>query len=398
MVYGKKSIHPIKSSIEAGRGQCSHEELAIFGLDYRQVWNQPRLPQIVAAKVPPWWLRRTARHETQRETPQSAKAKAYKRNERNRTPQGRERVPESGECLPKKIKGPRPGRKCRDVRYRAQVVHELSAEYALKQLLKASGQSRSTYYYHLKQRRDRYADERSRVKAVHAQNRGRYGYRRIVAQLRNEGYAINRKTVYRLMKEEGLKNVRRRCKYRSYKGEVGKTAPNRIKRDFNTKAPNRKWTTDVTQINIGMDKCYLSPILDMYNGEIVSYTISDHPDLKMVMDMLDRAFAQGRVWNRLILHSDQGWHYQHAIYQKSLKDHKIIQSMSRKGNCLDNAMMENFFGVMKSELLYPNTFQSMDHFKQELRKYIEYYNNDRIKLRLNGMSPVQYRTHNAVLS
>ncbi len=118
----------------------------------------------------------------------------------------------------------------------------------------------------------------------------------------------------------------------------------------------------------------------------------------MVMDMLDRAFAQGRVWKRLILHSDQGWHYQHYGYQKSLKDHKVMQSMSRKGNCLDNAMMENFFGIMKSELLYPNTFQSMDHFKQELRKYIEYYNNDRIKLRLNGMSPVQYRTHNAVLS
>ena len=239
---------------------------------------------------------------------------------------------------------------------------------------------------------------RKRIKAIHAQNKGRYGYRRIVAQLRNEGYAINHKTVYRLMKEEGLKNVRRRCKYRSYKGEVGKTAPNRLKRNFNTKAPNRKWTTDVTQINIGMDKCYLSPILDMYNGEIVSYTISDHPDLKMVMDMLDRAYAKKRTWKRLVLHSDQGWHYQHAIYQKSLKDHKIIQSMSRKGNCLDNAMMENFFGIMKSELLYPNTFRNMDHFKQELRKYIEYYNNDRIKLRLNGMSPVQYRTRNAVLS
>ena len=192
--------------------------------------------------------------------------------------------------------------------------------------------------------------------------------------------------------------MRKRCKYRSYKGEVGKTAPNRLKRNFNTKAPNRKWTTDVTQINIGADKCYLSPILDMYNGEIVSYAISDHPDLKMVLDMLDGAFTQGRNWKRLILHSDQGWHYQHAIYQKSLKDHKVIQSMSRKGNCLDNAMMENFFGIMKSELLYPNTFRDMDHFKQELRKYIEYYNNDRIKLRLNGMSPVQYRTHNSVLS
>ena len=200
------------------------------------------------------------------------------------------------------------------------------------------------------------------------------------------------------MREELLKNVRKRNKYRSYKGEVGKTAPNIVNRDFSTTGPNQKWTTDVTQINIGMDKCYLSPILDMYNGEIVSYTISDHPDLRIVMEMLDRAYAAREVKAGLMPHSDQGWHYPHCGYHKSLKDHNIVQSMSRKGNCLDNAMMENFFGIMKSELLYPNTFQSMDHFKQELRKYIEYYNNDRIKLRLNGMSPVQYRTHNSILS
>ncbi|SHK87221.1 Transposase InsO and inactivated derivatives [Fibrobacter sp. UWEL] len=260
------------------------------------------------------------------------------------------------------------------------------------------GMARSTFFYHLRQKPDRYAGERKRVKAIHAENKGRYGYRRIAAQLRNEGFKINHKTVYRLMKEMGLKNVRKTCRYRSYKGEVGKTAPNRLNRNFSTGAPNRKWTTDVTQINIGNEKCYLSPILDMYNGEIVSYTISDRPNLQMVMDMLDKAYAKGYKWKRLILHSDQGWHYQHADYQQSLKDHKIIQSMSRKGNCLDNAMMENFFGIMKSELLYPNTFRNMAHFKQELKKYIEYYNNDRIKLRLKGMSPVGYRTHNSVLS
>jgi transposase InsO family protein len=257
---------------------------------------------------------------------------------------------------------------------------------------------RSTYYYNLRKRPDRYADERTRIKSVHAENRGCYGYRRIDDQLRKEGFTINHKTIIRIMREENLKNVRKRSKYRSYKGEIGKVAPNILNRDFTTTGPDQKWATDVTQINIGMDKCYLSPVLDMYNGEIVSYTISDHPDLKMVMDMLGKAFAKGRTRRGLILHSDQGWHYQHAIYQKSLRDHEIIQSMSRKGNCLDNAMMENFFGIMKSELLYPNTFRDMNHFKAELRKYIEYYNNDRIKLRLKGMSPVQYRTHNTVLS
>lgn len=169
------------------------------------------------------------------------------------------------------------------------------------------------------------------------------------------------------MREENLKNIRKRSKYSSYRGESSKVAPNILNRDFSTTGPDQKWATDVTQINIGMD-------------------------------MLGKALAKGRTRNGLILHSDQGWHNQHAIYQKSLRDHEIIQSMSRKGNCLDNDIMENFFGIMKSELLYPNTFMDMDHFKAELRKYIEYYNNDRIKLRLKGMSPVQYRTHNTVLS
>lgn len=195
------------------------------------------------------------------------------------------------------------------------------------------------------------------------------------------------------MKEEELRNVRKRCKYRSYKGDVGKTAPNIINRDFTATGPNQKWATDVTQINIGLEKCYLSPILDMYNGEIISYTISDHPDLRMVMSMLDKALEQGLAYNKLILHSDQGWHYQHYNYQRKLQEHDIIQSMSRKGNCLDNAMMENFFGLMKNELLYVNDFDSIDDFIAQLNEYIWWYNNKRIKLRLNGMSPVQYRAH-----
>ena len=130
----------------------------------------------------------------------------------------------------------------------------------------------------------------------------------------------------------------------------------------------------------------------MYNGEIISYTISDRPDLHMVMSMVNSAIKRTKPKEGLVLHSDQGWHYQHMQYQLTLKRNGIIQSMSRKGNCLDNAMMENFFGIMKSELLYLQEFKDMDHFKQELRKYIRYYNNDRIKLRLKGKSPVQYRT------
>ena len=195
------------------------------------------------------------------------------------------------------------------------------------------------------------------------------------------------------MKQMGLQPKHRKRHYNSYKGEVGKVAPNILERDFKANKPDQKWTTDVTQINIKEHKIYLSPILDMFNGEIISYTISHSPNLKMVVTMLNKAFSKHKNLTGLLMHSDQGWHYQHARYQKMLLDHNIKQSMSRKGNCLDNAMMENFFGLMKNELLYVNDYESIEDFEKDLRKYILWYNNKRIKLRLKGMSPVQYRAH-----
>ena len=194
------------------------------------------------------------------------------------------------------------------------------------------------------------------------------------------------------MQDMNLKSQIRRVKYRSYRGEVGKTAPNILNRDFEALRPNEKWATDVTEFKVADRKAYLSPIIDMFNGEIIAYTISDRPDLKMVMDMMHSAKRKIKDTSGVMLHSDQGWHYQHMQYQQTLKKYGITQSMSRKGNCLDNAVMENFFGIMKTELLYLQEFSNMEVFKRELRKYINYYNNDRIKLKLNGKSPVQYRT------
>ena len=194
------------------------------------------------------------------------------------------------------------------------------------------------------------------------------------------------------MQEMSLKSQIRRVKYRSYRGEVGKTAPNILNREFEASRPNQKWATDVTEFKVADRKAYLSPIIDMFNGEIIAYTISDRPDLKMVMDMMHSAKRKIKDTSGVMLHSDQGWHYQHMQYQQTLKKYGITQSMLRKGNCLDNAVMENFFGIMKSELLYLQQFSDMEVFKRELRKYINYYNNDRIKLKLNGKSPVQYRT------
>ena len=254
--------------------------------------------------------------------------------------------------------------------------------------------ARSVFYYHLKRLKaaDKYAQEKEMIKSIFHEHKGRYGYRRVTAEMRNRGFVINHKTVQRLMGEMCLKSKIRQVRYRSYKGEVGRIAPNIIARDFAADAPNRKWATDVTQINIGATKLYLSPILDMFNGEIISYNLSKSPNLEQIYDMLDKAFAKFDNLDGLILHSDQGWQYQHWGYRQRLAEHHITQSMSRKGNCLDNAMAENFFGIMKSELLYAEKFKSPEAFMKALDEYIDYYNNKRIKSRLKGKSPVQYRT------
>ena len=254
--------------------------------------------------------------------------------------------------------------------------------------------ARSVFYYHIKRLKagDRYTDEKENIKSIFHEHKGRYGYRRITAEMRNRAFVINHKTVQRLMRALGIKRKIRKVRYRSYKGEVGKIAPNLINRNFTANAPNQKWATDVTQINIGSTKLYLSPILDMFNGEIVSYNISRSPNLEQIYDMLDKAFEKYDDLGGLIIHSDQGWQYQHYEYRKRLAEHHIVQSMSRKGNCLDNAMAENFFGIMKSELLYAEKFESPEAFIKALHEYIDYYNNKRIKSRLKGKSPVQYRT------
>ena len=193
------------------------------------------------------------------------------------------------------------------------------------------------------------------------------------------------------MKQLGLVCCVRIKKYHSYKGEVGKIAPNLLNRDFYAQKPNEKWVTDVTEFSLFGKKLYLSPILDLHSGYLVSYTISERPVLSMVTDMLNKAFINIPDNTNLILHSDQGWQYQHKQYQRMLRNKGIRQSMSRKGNCLDNAVMENFFGILKSELLYLQKFESMEQFKHELEDYLDYYNNRRIKTKLKGLPPAIHR-------
>ena len=258
-------------------------------------------------------------------------------------------------------------------------------------MLKAAGMARSTFYYRLSERTDKYASVKDQIRRIYDKNKGRYGCRRVWQALRVAGLVINRKTVARLMHSMSLFGVTPKRHYHSYKGDVGKIAPNTLNRNFTAAGPYEKLTTDISQFVINGVKLYLSPILDMWNGEIISYTISRSPNMALVMKMLKKAFrCMGIAASGALLHSDQGWQYQHAQYQLALKEHGIIQSMSRKGNCLDNSVMENFFGLLKNEFYYVNHFDDEQTFLKGLAEYIKYYNNDRIKLRLS-MSPVQYR-------
>ena len=266
-------------------------------------------------------------------------------------------------------------------------------------MLQLSGLARSTFYYYLKHlNTDKYKCEKQEIQEIYNTNKGRYGYRRITIAMRNKGYVINHKTVLKLMNSLGLKGKQRKNgKYHSYKGEVGKVADNLLNRDFSAIKPFEKITTDVTQFNVCDEKVYLSPVLDLFNNEIVSYSISTSPNLEQVREMLNGLFEKLPDDATPIFHSDQGWQYQHAEYQRLLAEHNIIQSMSRKGNCMDNGAMENFFGRLKVEMFYGEKFESVNAFIDELKKYIYYYNNERISLKLKGMSPVQYRTHSQAI-
>ena len=273
------------------------------------------------------------------------------------------------------------------------MIQKLRRTFPLALLLSIAQLSRSTYYYHVKHQAepDKYSKAKEELTFVYHENKGRYGYRRITIELRCRGLVLNHKTVQRLMKELGLVCRVRMKKYKSYKGEVGQVAPNLLQRNFEAAKPNQKWVTDVTVFSLFGQKLYLSPILDLCSRDIVSYALSDKPVLSMVTRMLDKAFARISDSTDLILHSDQGWQYQHKQYQRMLKDKGIRQSMSRKGNCLDNAVIENFFGLLKSELLYLQNFLSMVHFKAELVDYLDYYNTRRRKAKLEGLPPAVHR-------
>ncbi|WP_302018251.1 IS3 family transposase [Klebsiella pneumoniae] len=304
---------------------------------------------------------------------------------------GRTALSAGRECLSKKVESLGSERKKWQ---KALIISELRHEHALRDLLRAAGMSRSTWYYNMNalKQGDRYAGLKENIRKIYHYHKGRYGYRRITLALRKQGLRINHKTVQRLMAELSLRSVIRAKKYRAWKGRTGEAAPNILSRNFGASKANEKWVTDVTEFPVPGKKLDLSSVLDLFNREVIAYSLSERPVMEMVNTMLDGAFPKLRPGDAPLLHSDQGWHYRMRSYQERLKAHGMTQSMSRKGNCLDNAVMENFFGTLKSECFYLREFRSVSALRKAVEDYIHYYNNERISLKLKGLSPVEYRT------
>jgi putative transposase len=256
------------------------------------------------------------------------------------------------------------------------------------------GLAPSTFYYHRNKpiAADAYIKVRPVLCEIFDRAYRSYGYRRVRFVLASKhNMHLSGKTVLKLMHQENRICQVRRRKYRSYQGQVGLAAPNLLDRDFFASTPNSKWVTDVTEFVVLGQKHYLSPVIDLFNGEVITYQLGSAPALGLVTTMLDKALATIDKQTKPMIHSDQGWHYRHIAYRNALQSRGLAQSMSRKGNCLDNAVAENFFGHFKEEFLRQATFASLGQFKNELETYIHWFNNDRIRLKLKGLSPVDYR-------
>jgi len=278
---------------------------------------------------------------------------------------------------------------------KVQALIALKADFPLPVLLQAAALARSTFFYH--QARIQGPDPQEAIKAavteIFEKNHGRYGHRRVHTEMVKQGWTVAKKTVLKLMRSLDLVcKVRRKKRYNSYQGGQGRVAPNVLNREFEADAPNRKWVTDVTEFSVGDRKLYLSPVMDLFDRQIISYSISPSPNLELTNNSLRQALTCLEDNQQPLVHSDQGFQYQHVSWRKLLQEAGASQSMSRKGNCYDNAVMENFFGHLKEELFHHVRYLSTDALAAALHEYIRWYNTERISTKLKGLSPVQYRT------
>ncbi|WP_234970064.1 IS3 family transposase [Treponema berlinense] len=276
-------------------------------------------------------------------------------------------------------------------------MRELRSGYNLNRLLKYFNMGRSTFYENLKPQKDKYKEIKSEILDIYYKSNRRKGYRWITSDLKKLGYNINHKTVLRLMQRLGIKSVVRAKKYSSFTGSVSGTAVENIPgRDFSTTEINQKWTTDVTEFKVCGKRVYLSGIMDMHSKELIAHTVGFSPNMKLIMRMIKLAYRKTGNPKNVIIQSDQGWQYRHVSYKHFLKKKNAVQSMSRKGNCLDNAVIENFWGILKTEWFYLNDFDSVDTFLEQLEDYIHYFNYERDSSVLNYRSPVEVRTKKMV--
>ena len=276
----------------------------------------------------------------------------------------------------------------RVIREKIILIREFREKYSLKILLKILKLNKSTYYYaekHFDEQEKENQELEQEILEIFEENYRHYGRPRITLELQKRGFLVNHKKVQKLMTKMGLKATPKRRRYNSYHGDAGRIAPNILARDFGTTRPYQKLGTDITQFITPFGKLYLSPIIDFHTREVLAFDISKSPDMKQILRMMNN--LKSKHGDRLlgaVIHSDQGYQYQHPLYRKLVTDLGMVQSMSRKGNCLDNSPTENFFGRLKTEMYYPNeySFESLKEVETEIKKYIDYYNNERLVWRI----------------
>ena len=331
--------------------------------------------------------RRGAKAEAERQTQRLSGVKAaYRRGAA--TPS--DRTVGSGKRLSKKIAGLEES----GTRLKVRAIVILKSHHRLEYLLEAAGIPRSTFFYHQKRlsQPDKHAVLKDAIRESFERNKHRYGYRRVLLDLRNQGWVVNHKLVYKLMCEMGLRaKVRRRRPYASYAGTISHIADNKLDRKFTPDQPNTVFVSDVTEFRVAGRKVYLSPVMDLFDRSIVAHTVDTSPSTAFTADSLTKAIAVCAPEPGWMMHTDQGFQYQHWSWRNLIHDNGGVQSMSRKANCYDNAVMENFFGHLKTEMYHGQVFDTVAEFNQAIDEYIQWYNTERIQQRLKGLTPIQYR-------
>lgn len=281
-------------------------------------------------------------------------------------------------------------------REKVAVIDAMKEKYPLPALLRKMKLSRSSYYYQIKAlaTEDKYKYLRHEVARIFLENKARYGYRRIHVELKKIGIKVSEKIVRRVMKEEGLEiKIRKARKYSSYKGEISPAVPNEVQRNFHSEKPNELLLSDISEFAIPAGKVYLSPAVDCFDGMLVTWRISEHPNADLVNGMLDDVIANMGAKYKSTIHTDRGCHYRWPGWIEKMEINGYTRSMSQKGCSPDNAACEGLFGRIKNEFFYNQDWKdvTIEEFSHELDLYLHWYNEKRIKKSLGYLSPVEYR-------